>query len=69
MGGGDIALVSGCNYHEPEIEVTIATMVDNELVAAFRQMVPQLSSSAIAPTAEILREIVSCPCNILLVAR
>ena len=49
--------------------VTQTTTVSDELVAAFARLVPQLSSSASAPTREDLEEIVSSPATAILVAR
>jgi ribosomal protein S18 acetylase RimI-like enzyme len=45
------------------------TEVTDELVAAFRRLVPQLSSSNPAPTREQLAEMVGSPAITLLVAR
>jgi ribosomal protein S18 acetylase RimI-like enzyme len=50
------------------IEIAPAGAVDDELVEAFARLVPQLSSSA-PPTAAALREIVSAPSSVLLLAR
>ena len=49
--------------------VTQATTVTDELVAAFARLLPQLSSSASAPTREALEEIVASPATTILVAR
>ena len=49
--------------------VTQATTVSDELVAAFARLVPQLSSSASAPTRQELETIVSSPATTILVAR
>ena len=46
-----------------------ATEVSDELVSAFRGLVPQLSSSSPPPEAAELQEIVSSPATRLLVAR
>ena len=46
-----------------------AAGVDEELVSAFRRLVPQLSSSAPAPTADQLREMIESPCTTVLLAR
>lgn len=51
------------------VAVSQATTVSDELVAAFARLVPQLSSSAPAPTREEVEEIVSSPATTLLVAR
>ena len=53
----------------PEVEVTHATSVSDELVAALARLVPQLSSSAKPPGREELTEIVSSSSTTLLVAR
>ena len=52
-----------------DIEVAAATTVDDELVAAFGRLIPQLSRSAAVPTGEVLGEILRSPCNTVLVAR
>lgn len=49
--------------------VSEVTAVDDELVAAFERLVPQLSSSSPAPTAAELEAIVSSPATALLIAR
>ena len=51
------------------IEIERAAGVDEELVSAFRRLVPQLSSSAPAPTADQLREMIESPCTTVLLAR
>ncbi len=43
--------------------------VDEELVAAFERLTPQLSSSNAAPTADELGEVVASPASVLPVAR
>ena len=48
--------------------VTQATTVSDELVAAFARLVPQLSSSARAPTRAELEEIVASPATTILLA-
>src|SRR5256886_9786268 len=50
------------------IEIERAAGVDEELVSAFRRLVPQLSSSAPAPTADQLREMIESPRTPLLLA-
>jgi ribosomal protein S18 acetylase RimI-like enzyme len=52
-----------------DIEVMPATWVDDELVAAFARLIPQLSRSAASLTAEDLGEILKAPCTTVLVAR
>jgi ribosomal protein S18 acetylase RimI-like enzyme len=51
------------------ITVEVATAVDREAVEAMERLVPQLSRSAPAPSAERLREIVESRCTALLFAR
>jgi hypothetical protein len=43
--------------------------VDDELVDAFERLIPQLSSSSPAPSADQLRELVSSPDTVLFIAR
>ena len=40
------------------IEVAVASSVDDELVAAFSRLIPQLSRSAAVPTPDLIRQIV-----------
>jgi ribosomal protein S18 acetylase RimI-like enzyme len=49
-------------------EIRPAEHVDDELVAAFARLIPQLSSSSPAPTADVLREIVESPDSVLYLA-
>ena len=49
--------------------VEIAEQVDDELVAAFERLVPQLSRSSPPPDREQLEEIIASPASFLLVAR
>ena len=51
------------------VTVSEATAVDDELVAAFARLVPQLSRSNPAPGPSELEEIVASPATVLLVAR
>ncbi|OLA95563.1 MAG: GNAT family N-acetyltransferase [Candidatus Rokubacteria bacterium 13_2_20CM_69_15_2] len=51
------------------IAIERAAGFDEELVSAFRRLVPQLSSSAPAPTADQLREMIESPCTTVLLAR
>jgi ribosomal protein S18 acetylase RimI-like enzyme len=53
----------------PPVEVTEATEVTPELVAAFERLVPQLSSSNPPPSADELAAIVASPASVLLIAR
>jgi ribosomal protein S18 acetylase RimI-like enzyme len=50
------------------VHITQATTVSDELVAAFARLVPQLSSSAQAPTRSDLEAIVESPATTLLLA-
>ena len=52
-----------------EITVSVASGVDDELIAAFSRLIPQLSQSAAVPTPEAIREIVAGPASIVLLAR
>jgi ribosomal protein S18 acetylase RimI-like enzyme len=51
------------------VAITQATTVDDELVAAFARLVPQLSKSAELPSREQLEEIVASPAAMVLLAR
>jgi len=51
------------------ITVTVATMPDDELVAAFGRLVPQLSPSAAVPNPDLIREIVEAQASTVPVAR
>lgn len=51
------------------IEVAIATRVDDELVAAFDRLIPQLSRSASVPTPDLIREVVEAQASTVLIAR
>ena len=51
------------------ITVSVASGVDDELIAAFNRLIPQLSQSAAVPTPEAIREIVAGPAGIVLIAR
>ncbi|MGH9017487.1 MAG: hypothetical protein ACRDY1_07040, partial [Acidimicrobiales bacterium] len=51
------------------IEVTEVTSATSEVVDALTALIPQLSSSAPAPTVAELTEIVTSPATVLLVAR
>src|SRR5207247_7456666 len=51
------------------IEIERAAGVDEELVSAFRRLVPQLSSSAPAPTADQLRVMIETTCTTIRPAR
>ena len=53
---------------DPTVSVHEVQQVTTELVDAFARLVPQLSSSAPAPTGAELEEIVGCDANHLLVA-
>ena len=51
------------------IEVSEATVVDDDLVAAFARLIPQLSSSNPPPDAAALQAIVDAPDTFLFLAR
>lgn len=51
------------------IEVSIATQATEEVVEAFRRLIPQLSTSASPPDRQGLSEIISAPSNTVLLAR
>ena len=51
------------------VEVVIADEVDDELVAAFAALIPQLSSSSPPPGTEQLAQIVASPDSVLYLAR
>ena len=51
------------------IHTTEVVEVDDELVAAFERLTPQLSSSSAAPGADELAAIVSSPATIMFIAR
>jgi ribosomal protein S18 acetylase RimI-like enzyme len=46
-----------------------ASGVDEELIAAFNRLVPQLSRSAVVPPPELIREIVEAQASTVLIAR
>lgn len=52
-----------------EIEVAAVSGVDDELIAAFNRLIPQLSRSAVVPTPELIREIVEAQASTVLIAR
>ena len=51
---------------EGEVKVGAASGVDDELVAAFNRLIPQLSRSAAVPTPEAIREIVEAGASTVL---
>ena len=51
------------------VEISRADSVTDDLVAAFARLIPQLSSSSPAPTADELSEIVNAADSVLFVAR
>jgi ribosomal protein S18 acetylase RimI-like enzyme len=51
------------------IEIAVATRVNEELVAAFTRLIPQLSRSAPVPTPDLIREIVEAQASTVLIAR
>jgi ribosomal protein S18 acetylase RimI-like enzyme len=54
---------------DDEIEVAAASGVDDELIAAFNRLIPQLSRSAVVAPPELIREIVEAQASTVLVAR
>jgi ribosomal protein S18 acetylase RimI-like enzyme len=52
-----------------KVEIASVTAVNDEVVAAMARLVPQLSPSALPPTAAELEAIVSSPSTTLLIAR
>jgi GNAT superfamily N-acetyltransferase len=61
--------MAACRVGAMTVEVVIADEVDDELIAAFATLIPQLSSSSPPPTAEALSEIVGSPDSVLYLAR
>jgi ribosomal protein S18 acetylase RimI-like enzyme len=51
------------------VQIAIAASVDDELMEAMQRLIPQLSSSALVPGTEELREMVGSPVTTLLLAR
>ena len=49
-------------------EIRVADRVDEQLVEAFAELIPQLSSSSPPPTAEALQAIIDAPDSVLYVA-
>ena len=54
---------------EDDVRIEEVTTVDDELVAAFQLLIPQLSSSNPPPPAADLQAIVDAPDSVLLIAR
>ncbi|MFT4597747.1 MAG: ribosomal protein S18 acetylase RimI-like enzyme [Paracrocinitomix sp.] len=54
---------------EDDVCIEVVAVVDDELVAAFELLIPQLSSSNPPPPAQDLQAIVDAPDSVLLVAR
>jgi len=52
-----------------DIQIVSASRVDDELIAAFNRLIPQLSRSAAVPTPDLIREIVDAAATTVLVAR
>jgi GNAT superfamily N-acetyltransferase len=50
------------------IEVKVAAKATEELAAAFRRLIPQLSASATPPDLKALAEVIAAPSNTVLVA-
>jgi ribosomal protein S18 acetylase RimI-like enzyme len=51
------------------IDVVEAVTVDDELIAAFGRLIPQLSQTAAVPTPDVIRQIVEADTNTVLIAR
>lgn len=51
------------------IEIAVAASVDDDLVAAFSRLIPQLSRSAAVPPRDVSREIVEAQASPVLIAR
>ncbi len=51
------------------LEILPATRIDDELVAAFAELIPQLSSSSPPPSADVLAAIIAAPDSVLYIAR
>jgi ribosomal protein S18 acetylase RimI-like enzyme len=60
---------AACRVGRVTVEVVIADEVDDELVAAFAALIPQLSSSSPPPDAQALAELVASPNSVLYLAR
>lgn len=54
---------------EEDVRIEVVAVVDDELVAAFGLLIPQLSSSNPPPPAQDLQAIVDAPDSVLLIAR
>ncbi len=61
--------VARANVNPVSLDIRPAERVDDELVDAFAELIPQLSSSSPPPTAESLQAIVDSPDTILYIAR
>ena len=53
----------------PSATIEIATAVDDELVAAFEHLIPQLSSSSPPPSRDVLADLVEGADTVLFLAR
>jgi ribosomal protein S18 acetylase RimI-like enzyme len=51
------------------MQIEIARQVDEELIEAFNRLVPQLSASSAIPTRDELEELVTSPCNSVILIR
>ncbi|MEM9514573.1 MAG: GNAT family N-acetyltransferase [Actinomycetota bacterium] len=60
---------SESSAHTSGVVVGVATAVDDELIAAFERLIPQLSSSSPPPSAEALAVIVDGDDTVLFLAR
>jgi len=69
MNAADASDNSADNAGADPISISEATAVDDELIAAFELLIPQLSSSNPPPGAEMLQAIVESDASVLLIAR
>jgi ribosomal protein S18 acetylase RimI-like enzyme len=51
------------------MQIEIATQLTEEIVEAFNRLIPQLSSSSAIPTRVELEELVTSPCNSVILVR
>jgi ribosomal protein S18 acetylase RimI-like enzyme len=66
---GDVSQTAMAFTSGNGIEVAVASRVDDELVAAFSRLIPQLSRSAAVPTPDLIREILEAQASTVLIAR
>ena len=62
-------MVVSITANDPTVSIEQVDSVDDELVEAFRRLIPQLSSSSPPPSAEHLAALVASPDTVLFVAR